>query len=465
MTQKLKLGEALVQAGHIDDFQLQSALGQQKKWGGRLGKALIELGFIDEATLIKFLSERLNYPAVDLSRSKISEKAFEALPKHVAEKYMAIPILIKDTPGKRTLVLAMADPTDLKALDEIEFVTNYKLEPYVALDSSIQRVLRNYGQVEMAPEKDAAIVLDDTTSSGPVEFMQGDMDMMEEVQKAYQTEERTAENAPGTFEIPPKHGREAPDAEPGGAFPGGSESAGVDFDRPFPGDDESESPVEEDDSPLEMIGGDDVESVENIEDADILEDLEPIEESEPAEEPRAAEDPYQFDPDASLSGEDELKSAEFVEDAVEAVEEAETAEEGPVFVPEADTAPAPDWPEVPAAEEITEAESVAEPESAKAEVAEDVADEELEAVGEVAGADEIPPEAAVAPEAAPCEAVAATEEEDWPQRLESCERQIEELRGEIRRLTDKTEGMISLFILHREGRLSKEEFLQELREL
>ncbi len=472
MTQKLRLGEALIEAGYIDEMQLQSALGQQKQWGGRLGKALLDLGFVDEATLIKFLSERLKYPAIDLSRSKISETAFEALPKRVAEKYMAVPILIKETPGKKTLALAMADPTDLTALDEIEFVTNYKLEPYVALESSIRKVLGNYGQVEKTPQEDAAVVLDES-ASGPAEFVQGDMDMVDEVRKAYEASHSSAENAPEAVEIPSGSARERSSVDLGPAFTADSEPPDVNFDQPVEGDEEYISEPEEDDSPLEMISDDSVGDAEEVEEADVVEDLEPVEEPKSAQKPEAAGDPYQFDPTVEQPGEEEPEAAESVEEAEEVADEAETAEE-------ADAVPVPDTPEAPDSEEVTEAESVEEPEPEEAEVAEDHAGQEDQAPWEVVEAqeamvgeaeevsevDEIPGEAAIAPEAPPEEtALTDREEEDLYRKLESCEQQLEELRGEIRRLSGKMVGLVSLFILHREGKLSKEEFLQELREL
>lgn len=183
---QIKLGEALVQAGLIDEYQLKSALGQQRKWGGRLGKALIDLGFIDETTLLSFLSERLKFSAVDLSRSKIAQKTFAAVPKRVAEKYMVVPVLVKDTPGKKTLVLAMADPTDLKAIDEIEFLTNYRIEPVVALESSIKKVLQRYGMPDddNKEEEEVGIALEEAPR-GRVEIVHGDLDQMIEVQKQY----------------------------------------------------------------------------------------------------------------------------------------------------------------------------------------------------------------------------------------------------------------------------------------
>jgi len=431
MKPKLKLGEALVQAGYIDDFQLQSALGQQKRWGGRLGKALLDLGFIDETTLIKFLSERMKYPAIDLSRSKISEKAFQALPKHVAEKYIAVPILIKDTPVKKTLVLAMADPTDLKALDEIEFVTNYKVEPYVALESSIQKILRNYGRTdETAPEK-TAIVLEETASAPP-QFVQGDMDMVEEVRRAYETAGQPAENA---AEAP--HPRAGTDLERSALRP---ELPAVDFEQPFPGDEEYVSSVDENDSPLEMIPDDDIEDAD-VAEADVLEDLEPVEEPEPPGQPGDPVDPYRFDPTAEPPLEEDLLAVETVEPACKVAQ----AEEVTELSEEADSVPLPDAPEA----FPPEVEARQEPEEA----------------AETAEADEILPEAVVEAEAAHEEAVPAEDARNLNRKLESCELEIAQLRDEIRRLSGKIVGLISLFILHQEGKLSTEDFLMEMREL
>jgi len=107
-----KLGELLVEAGIIDELQLQSALGHQKKWGGRLGKVLVDLGFVEESELLKFLSEKFKIQAVDLTRSKIPEQAFSALPEKVARKYGVVPVFLKEGPGnKKTLILAMSDPS------------------------------------------------------------------------------------------------------------------------------------------------------------------------------------------------------------------------------------------------------------------------------------------------------------------------------------------------------------------
>lgn len=290
------MGEALVQAGIIDDYQLRSALGHQRRWGGKLGKSLIDMGFMDEPTLIKFLSEKLEYPAIDLSRSRISAKAFEALPKNIAEKYVVAPVLIKNTPGKKTLVLAMSDPTDLRAIDEIEFVSNYRIEPVLAVEYAIKKVLLSYGKEQEKEDKQQEIFLEDSGSQRMV-MIQGEMNIQSEVKNAQTTNFK--DYAPEIRSIPVHPTVERRE---------------LDFQAPALASFETYSDEEEevkhgDDEPLEMIAEEAVEAAEAevVEDAEIIEDIEPIGvaeaqsvESQPEEpiaegEPVADGDPYEYD--------------------------------------------------------------------------------------------------------------------------------------------------------------------------
>ena len=141
-----KFGDLLVKSGLIDDLQLQAALGHQRRWGGKLGQCLVDLGFITESELLSFMSDKFKMPAIDLSRSKISEQAFAALPESVAKKYGVAPVFLKEGPGKKKiLTLAMSDPSNLKVLDEVQFLTGLKVEPVLANESAIIRVLEHYG--------------------------------------------------------------------------------------------------------------------------------------------------------------------------------------------------------------------------------------------------------------------------------------------------------------------------------
>jgi hypothetical protein len=140
-----KLGDLLVKAGIIDEMQLRSALGHQRRWGGKLGKCLVDLGFISEEAMLKFLSEKFRMKAVDLTRSHIAPQTFKMVPEAVARKYEVVPVVVREVQGKKIIMLAMSDPSDLQAVDEIQFLTNARVEPVLATDSAILKVLEHYG--------------------------------------------------------------------------------------------------------------------------------------------------------------------------------------------------------------------------------------------------------------------------------------------------------------------------------
>jgi len=449
MKEKIRLGEALVNAGLIDDFQLQSALGKQREWGGRLGKSLIELGFLDEATLIKFLSEKLAFPAIDLSRSHIAEKTFEALPKNVAEKYMTVPILIKDTHGKKTLLLAMADPTDLRAIDDIEFITNYKIESVVALESAILNVLANYGAEHIGEPEGEPEPIKVEEQTGRVEVVHGDMDMLDEVRKAEAAPEAPAAEASAPAAV--VQGEEEFDLSP----------------PPLEAFEEATVPVQED-SPLEMIAEEPGESAEDvIEDAEVLEEIEPVEETaeiveleevmeaQPVEEEEGAVAVVEsIEELAAMAGGGAARAPEEIEahaevepaEAFEAVEDIEEIEAAEVSE------------EIEAAEPVAEAEAI--------EALEEVEAGEVIGAGEEIEATEVEAIEEEAEEIAEAEAVEEEPAEVVELVAETASLQdAAALRADLARLKDKVEGLVSLFILHMEGKLSLEEFIEELRNL
>ena len=142
---KKRLGDFLLEEGLIDKFQLQAALAEQKKWGGRLGKHLIELGILSEEVLVKVLSKLLALPSVDVGRLSIPRHVIEYVQVRTAEKFNVIPIGIEDAPGsKKTIIVAMSDPTNLAALDELRFTTGCAVRPVVSGDTSIERAIRSY---------------------------------------------------------------------------------------------------------------------------------------------------------------------------------------------------------------------------------------------------------------------------------------------------------------------------------
>jgi type IV pilus assembly protein PilB len=135
-----KLGDLLIEAGKIDRDQLQKALEHQKLDGGRLGTQLVQLGYIDEDELVDFLSERYGVPPVDLRSLEIDQTILGLISAEVARKYTILPVA---KAGAR-LTVAMADPTNVFALDDIKFMTGYNVEPVVTTDSALKAAIDNY---------------------------------------------------------------------------------------------------------------------------------------------------------------------------------------------------------------------------------------------------------------------------------------------------------------------------------
>lgn len=152
---KKRLGEILLERGLIDVDQLNSALAHQRQWGMRLGTALVAKGFIAEGVLTRVLSESLGIPMVDLARVVVDQKALQIVPRRLAEQYDVFPIALREQQnGRRLLLLAMADPLNATAIDEIGFTTDTIVKPAIAQISSLEQAIRRhyYGQrVDVAP--------------------------------------------------------------------------------------------------------------------------------------------------------------------------------------------------------------------------------------------------------------------------------------------------------------------------
>ena len=148
---KKRIGEVLVGAGLINDTQLSAALQSQNTWGGKLCSTLVRMGFVREEDILRVLADQLMLPAVDFNRVKISSRAISVLPIKIAEKYNVMPVAMREDQGKKQLVLAMSDPTNLSTISEIEFQTGCRVRPAVATDSAIVRAIDYYYRSEGIP--------------------------------------------------------------------------------------------------------------------------------------------------------------------------------------------------------------------------------------------------------------------------------------------------------------------------
>ncbi len=136
-----RLGEILLDEGKLTEEQLQKALKAQLIFGGHLGTSLIELGYVDEEALGNALSAAFNVPYATYEILHNAPYAvIRAIPAKLVEKYKVVPIRLD---GK-VLHLAMMDPKNLMALDEISFVTGYRIEPWVAPEIRIYQILEKF---------------------------------------------------------------------------------------------------------------------------------------------------------------------------------------------------------------------------------------------------------------------------------------------------------------------------------
>jgi len=137
----IKLGELLIREGLINPDQLDEALKNQVIFGGRLGTNLLEIGAVSEEDIAKVLSKKLGVPFVGTDElTKIPEEVIHAIPRALVEKYRVVPVRL----DKRRLTLVMANPTDLKAIDEIAFRTGYIIRPVLAPDVRLNWAMEKY---------------------------------------------------------------------------------------------------------------------------------------------------------------------------------------------------------------------------------------------------------------------------------------------------------------------------------
>src|SRR5262245_16764471 len=132
-----RLGDLLVAEGLVKEEQLRQALSEQKGKADKLGSILVRLGFISEEQLIGFLSRQYGIPSITLSNLDVDTETLRLVPAHIAKKYEVLPV--RRIGG--TLTLAMSDPTNVFALDDIAFMTNLQILPVVAPQAAIRKAL------------------------------------------------------------------------------------------------------------------------------------------------------------------------------------------------------------------------------------------------------------------------------------------------------------------------------------
>ncbi len=136
----VRIGELLLKEKRITPEQLQEALNYQKANGGKLGLNLVKLGFVKDEEITALLSRQYGVPSISLSEFEIDQSVIKLVPAETAQKYQILPL----NRSGATLTIAMTDPTNVFAMDDIKFMTGYNVEPVVASESAVMEAIARY---------------------------------------------------------------------------------------------------------------------------------------------------------------------------------------------------------------------------------------------------------------------------------------------------------------------------------
>lgn len=138
---KKRLGEMLIEAGVIDETQLKAALGHQRRWGGKLGQSLVDMKMTTEDRIVEALARRFGYEVVNLrglSRSPALDAALQLVPRDLATRHTFLPFAT----DSGTLSIAMSDPSNIAAVDELSFRTGKRVKVALAGDREVYDAIR-----------------------------------------------------------------------------------------------------------------------------------------------------------------------------------------------------------------------------------------------------------------------------------------------------------------------------------
>jgi type IV pilus assembly protein PilB len=171
-----RLGELLVRENLISVQQLRKAQEEQQKTGTRIGTALIKVGAIEESKLTDFLSKQYGVPAINLKEFDVEPDIIKLVPKDVAEKHLVVPV----NRAGSALIVAMCDPSNIYAVDDLKFLTGYNIEAVVASEPAIREAIERY-YAEKGPSLEDIV---GGMGEDDVEVAEGEVDNVEEAAKA-----------------------------------------------------------------------------------------------------------------------------------------------------------------------------------------------------------------------------------------------------------------------------------------
>src|SRR5271157_3450969 len=169
-----RLGEILVKDSLISTDQLKQALEYQKKNGGRLGTCLVKLGLVSDEDITAVLSRQYGVPSINLKFYEVDPSVIKLVPQETAVRYQIIPL----SRSGATLTIAMTDPTNVFAMDDIKFMTGYNVEPVVASETAVtEAIAKYYG----GPAKAATTALAPASGPSALEMASKGLEEMQEL--------------------------------------------------------------------------------------------------------------------------------------------------------------------------------------------------------------------------------------------------------------------------------------------
>src|SRR5215813_3593966 len=183
----VRLGEILIKESLITQDQLDKALEFQRSNGGKLGSCLTKMGFITDDDITGVLSRQYGVPSINLKYYEVDASVIKLIPQDTAVRYQIVPLSRVGS----TLTIAMTDPTNVFAMDDIKFMTGFNVEPVVASETAISEAISKfYGEVQS--EEELNKVMKDLTGDE-----NADLELAAEEQEMNLAElERAAEEAP-----------------------------------------------------------------------------------------------------------------------------------------------------------------------------------------------------------------------------------------------------------------------------
>jgi type IV pilus assembly protein PilB len=146
----VRIGDLLLKEKRITPAQLQEALSYQKTNGGKLGYNLVKLGFVKDEEITALLSKQYGVPSINLTQFEIDPGIIKLIPAETAHKYQIIPL----SRSGATLTIAMTDPTNVFAMDDIKFMTGYNVEPVVASETAVVDAITRYYAPSVPRQRD-----------------------------------------------------------------------------------------------------------------------------------------------------------------------------------------------------------------------------------------------------------------------------------------------------------------------